>query len=429
MSTRHKALEILNRIEREDAWATPLIEAAPLDDRDRRFVRTIVFAVLRWRSQLDFLIGSLASRPAAKIDPPLRQILRLGLAQILHTDVSAHAAVNETVNLCTGKLARGRGMVNAVLRRAVRERLIDLLPGDRSSTSIAIRTGHPEWLIARWADHFGESRAEQIAQANQDLSRSDLIVNTLATTSERLRAEIEAAGGELVGSDWFADVFRTTGSPDTHAAAVTEGRAYPMDEASVAVARSFSRPLSNSRVLDVAAAPGGKSIVMTLDGASVISSDLSFTRLLALRSSFQRLFGRDPIVLASDGSAPALRQASFPWVLLDAPCSATGIIRRNPEIRWRLAEEDLESFSRLQKQLLSQALSVATEEVVYSTCSLEREENEDVVDSVLASTGEWRIDPITPANAALARWSDGRCLRITPESGADGFTIHRLRRQ
>lgn len=428
MSTRRVAFEVLTRVEREDAWVAPLIESSIQDDRDRRFVRTLVLGVLRWRSRLDFVIESLSGRAIGKIDPPFRQILRIGIVQLMYTDVAPHAAVNETVSLCAGKLARGRGMVNAVLRRATRESLHDMVPPGDSAREIGIRTGHPEWMIRRWIERFGATRAEAIAAANQELSTADLIVNTRKITPHELRAAIESAGGDLSPSPWFDDVFRSSGSSDAHRESIERGWAYSMDEASVAVARSFASPARSGVTLDLSAAPGGKTIVMTLDGARVVANDISLSRLLTLRTSHRRLFDSEPRAMVSDGTIPAFRR-EFERVLLDAPCSATGIIRRNPEIRWRLKESDIEAFAGLQRKLLSSAMEICGDELIYSTCSLEREENEAVVDACMEKRDEWELDAIVPENGELARWVDGKALRITPESGADGFTIHRIRRR
>ncbi|GAC1395248.1 MAG: hypothetical protein NVSMB68_12320 [Thermoanaerobaculia bacterium] len=168
------------------------------------------------------------------------------------------------------------------------------------------------------------------------------------------------------------------------------------------------------RILDVAAAPGGKTLYMQHGGASVTSSDVSIARL-------RPLAGRQPRLLVADGRNLPFR-TRFPVVLLDAPCSATGTIRKNPEIKWRLRESDLLSFVRLQKELLASAMAIADDAVVYSTCSLEREENDDIVSAFARDD----IAPFVPAGARA--WAGDGVLRLTPESGADGFTAFVLRR-
>jgi 16S rRNA (cytosine967-C5)-methyltransferase len=193
---------------------------------------------------------------------------------------------------------------------------------------------------------------------------------------------------------------------------------YALDEGSGVVADLAAA--TSHDVLDLAAAPGGKSIVMRARGADVVSNDLSLARL-------RPLAGRVPKLVASDGRrAPFARR--FGTVLLDAPCSATGTIRKNPELKWRLRESDLAQFPPLQRALLASALELAREFVVYSTCSLEAEENDEVV-SAAGGAGFERVDAAAFVNAEVARWVDDGVLRLTPDSGADGFTAFVLRRK
>ena len=188
--------------------------------------------------------------------------------------------------------------------------------------------------------------------------------------------------------------------------AAVEG--YALDEGSAVIADIAAA--SGRDILDLAAAPGGKTLIMRARGASVVSNDVSIARL-------RRLHGK---IVVSDGRHPPFRR-KFQTVLLDAPCSATGTIRKNPELKWRLQESDLESFAALQRELLASALALAEESVIYSTCSVEPEEN----DQVVASTGAALVRP--PVNDDVAMWLDRDVLRLTPESGADGFTCHVLR--
>ncbi|HET7436822.1 MAG TPA: RsmB/NOP family class I SAM-dependent RNA methyltransferase, partial [Thermoanaerobaculia bacterium] len=180
---------------------------------------------------------------------------------------------------------------------------------------------------------------------------------------------------------------------------------HPMDEGSAVIA-AIARACGDN-ILDLAAAPGGKSIYMAHAGARVVSNDVSLSRLLALRGLSRRV--------VSDGRRPPFRDR-FDVVLLDAPCSATGTIRKNPELKWRLRETDLPAFAALQRELLAASMTLASKYVVYSTCSLEPEENDAVVE------GYARVD-ITPFVPEGARtWIDNGVLRLTPDSGADGFT-------
>jgi 16S rRNA (cytosine967-C5)-methyltransferase len=370
-SERARAIHLLSRIEKEQLYASLLLMG------ESGFVRTLVLGVLRWRSRLDFVIAELAKRPVKKLDPPVVDALRSGLYQLLFMDVAPYAAVSETVDLAP---KRARGFVNAILRSATRGPIPE--PPDPATS-----TAHPQWLFDRWVRMYGAERAVKIAAANQELSYPDVLA---------------LGGGAPEGdrSTLLPDLWKLHGS----SAELDRGQFYPMDEGSAVIA-AIARACGDD-VLDVAAAPGGKTIYMEHHGASVVSNDVSIARL-------RPLAGRNSRLVVSDGRKPPFRR-KFDVVLLDAPCSATGTIRKNPEIKWRLREADLASFATLQRELLESALTLASRYVVYSTCSLEPEENDAIV-------GEHEdITPFVPEGARA--WVEEGVLRLTPESGADGFT-------
>lgn len=378
MNERRRALDLLRRIERESSFASLLLH------NESGFVRTLVLGVLRWRSRLDFVVDRLANRP---IDDEVRDVLRLGALQLLFMNVAAYAAVGETVELAP---KRARGFVNALLRRMTREPVPE--PPD-----LPTRTAHPSWLIARWVRNYGEARAARIAEADQELSYPDALTES---------PPADAEPSLLVPGMW-----KLRGS-----SAAVEG--YALDEGSGVVADLAAA--TSRDVLDLAAAPGGKTIVMRARGADVVSNDVSLPRI-------RTLMGRAPKLVVGDGRLPPFARR-FGTVLLDAPCSATGTIRKNPELKWRLREDDLRLFPQLQRELLDAALRLAREFVVYSTCSLEREENDDVVRAAIGDEFE-RVDAAAFANEHVARWIEDGVLRLTPESGADGFTAFVLRRK
>lgn len=377
-SERARSLALLQRIERESLYASLVLL------HESGFVRTLVLGVLRWRSRLDFVIEHFAQRPLKKLDPIVVDVLRLGTYQLLFMEVPKYAAVSETVDL-TPK--RARGFVNAILRRASEGKAPE--PRD-----VATRTAHPQWLIDRWTRFYGAERAAKIAEANQELSYPDVL-------SLKGDAPPDAEPSKLV-----RDLWKLHGS----SAELDRERFYPMDEGSAVIA-DIARAYGDD-ILDLAAAPGGKTIYMTHRGARVIANDISIARIRALKS-------RDARVIVSDGRQPPFKR-KFDVVLLDAPCSATGTIRKNPELKWRLREQDLASFAKLQRELLASAMTLANKFVVYSTCSLEPEENDDVVE------GYARVD-VDGRWPSLSEWIENGVLRLTPESGADGFTAFVLR--
>lgn len=378
-SERERALHLLQRIERESLYASLLLIGEP------GFVRTLVLGVLRWRSRLDFTIAAFAKRSVSRIDTAVVEVLRLGLYQLLYMDVPAYAAVSETVDLAP---KRARGFVNAILRSATRAKAPE--PVD-----LPTRTAHPPWLIERWTRMYGGERTARIAEADQELSYPDVL---------SLRGAVPP---ESVASTLAPDVYKLHGST----AELDRADFYPMDEGSAVVA-AIARACGDD-VLDLAAAPGGKSIYMSHRGARVIANDVSVSRLLPL-------IGRGPRLLTSDGRKPPFGRR-FEVVLLDAPCSATGTIRKSPELKWRLKESELAGFARLQRELLAAAMQLSSRYVVYSTCSLEREEN----DAVVAEYAREDVTPFVPEGAR--QWVEDGVLRLTPESGADGFTAFVLK--
>ena len=379
MNDRQRAIQLLHRIERESAYASLLLQ------NDSGFVRTLVLGVLRWRSRLDFVIDSFAT---GAVEPEIRDILRLGALQLLFMRVAPHAAVGETVELAP---LRARGFVNAVLRRISSKDIPE--PPD-----VATRTAHPQWLVDRWAKTYGSERAAKIAEADQELSFPDVMTDA---------PPADATASALVPGMW-----KLTGS-----SAEVEG--FALDEGSAVVAEIAAA--AGDDVLDLAAAPGGKTLVMRARGARVVSNDISIARL-------RPLIGKSASIVVSDGRRHPFARP-FRVVLIDAPCSATGTIRKNPEIKWRLRETDLTSLASLQRELLAAALDLAAESVVYSTCSLEPEENADVIDDVLRSRGDFiRGDVAALVNANVGRWVENGALRLTPEAGTDGFTAHLLLR-
>jgi len=361
MNERERALHLLRRIEHESLFASLVLAG------ESGIVRTLVLGVIRWRSRLDHAIDVYAK---SRVEPEIRDVLRIGAYQLMFMDIAKYAAVGETVELAP---KRARGFANAILRR-ISENAPE--PDD-----LATRTAHPQWLIDRWTRHFGADRAAAIANANQELSYPDVLSLTGDVPPDSTPSTIVDRVYKLRGSS--AELDRT--------------KFWPMDEGSALIASIAAK--QGSDIIDLAAAPGGKTLYMTTQGAHVVSNDVSISRLMPLRSGKR--------VVSDARRAPFRRK--FQVVLLDAPCSATGTIRKNPEIKWRLREGDLAGFAKLQRELLASALELASETVVYSTCSLEPEENDEVV----AASGARVI---------------GDVLRLTPDSGADGFTAFVLRR-
>jgi 16S rRNA (cytosine967-C5)-methyltransferase len=324
---RRLAFEILTAVER-GGYAADLLaaRAAPLDTRDAGLASEIVLGVLRFRAQLDYLIGQYSGKPAARLDDPVRQALRMGIYQLRYLQrVPAHAAVSESVELIKRACKRSAaGFANAVLRK------VDRAPVMWPSAEVEL--SHPAWLLQRWERQYGPDTAAGIARANLRVPES--YVNPVT------------ARVQDIGSQSIVPLLR------------------------LAPGQTF---------LDLCAAPGNKTAQALAAGVRAIACDIHLHRLAALHA-----LSLDLVVL--DGTRPLPFRRRFDRVLIDAPCSGTGTLAHNPEIKWRLHADDLADLHARQVALLEQGrCSLAPGGLlVYSTCSLEREENEDVVASVPA---------------------------------------------
>lgn len=387
---RLAAFEILRRVE-AGAYASVLLadRADELEPRDRALCHELVIGVLRRQLWLDRLIEHFAVRTVAGLDLPVKIALRLGLYQLRFLSrIPPSAAVNESVNLV--RLARVRSadsFVNAVLRRATREPEYD--PAAKLEDPIerlAVVTSHPRWLIERWVRAFGKEETELFAAANnQPAPVSFRVVETGNEPSEVLE-RLRAAGASLEASEIAAGAWRIKGGGSLTQELSRSGQIYFQDEASQLVAQLLEAQ-AGDWVLDVCSAPGSKASQIAGDRRlGVVAGDIHEHRLKTVVQT-ARLHGISNLsCLVLDGlSDLPFREDAFERVLVDAPCSGTGTLRHNPEIRWRISAEDLQDLSTRQRQLLSNASRVVKPggRLVYSTCSVEPEENEAVVQAFL----------------------------------------------
>ncbi|MEK6281644.1 MAG: 16S rRNA (cytosine(967)-C(5))-methyltransferase RsmB [Acidobacteriota bacterium] len=427
---RLAAFEILLRVE-EGAYASVLLTAREdqLNNLDRGLCHELVMGVLRRQLWLDRLIEYYSDRKPSDLDIAIRVILRLGLYQMRFLSrIPDSAAVNESVNLVKfARLRSAGGLVNAVLRRATRERDVDPASWiENPIERISVNTSHPLWLIERWSKSLGSAEAEKFARANNESAPVAFrVVNTRAEESEVLE-QLRLAGGNLSRSRVAHSAWRITGAPGLLAQLAAIGQVYIQDEASQLVPRVLNAK-AGDRVLDLCAAPGGKTTQIadsTLDSATIVAADLHTHRLKTLVSTakLHGLHNIQTVTLNALQPLP-LTDSSFDRVLVDAPCSGTGTLRRNPEIRWRISPADIQDLSARQKQLLQNAASAVKSggRLVYSTCSIETDENEAVREAFLENNKPFRpvhldIDSsLVTASGAARTWPQ--------RDGTDGFFI------
>jgi 16S rRNA (cytosine967-C5)-methyltransferase len=400
-AARAAAFDILLRVERESSYASELLHSqtyAKLTLADNALTMELVMGVSRWRSLLDSEIAKSSAQPLSKLDLEVLIALRLAVYQFRRLSrIPARAALNESVELV--KRARKRSaapFVNAVLRKIVTNDrpAEDILPHALDASSAAIlaeSTAHPIWLVERWIGAYGIEAATEICNYGQSVPVTSVRLRR-PEAEDRLRAEgIELAPGTLLASARrveHGDVSKT--------AAFRAGLCAIQDEASHLVAALVGR---TKHVLDCCAAPGGKTAAIADQNlsAKMVAVDLHPHRALLLRRLLRVPAGAEVgnsnlRVIAADARQLPFA-AKFDRVLADVPCSGTGTLARNPEIKWRLTPEDLGDLQRRQLAILRSALGqVATGgRLIYSTCSLEREENEDVVDQALVEDSSFRI--------------------------------------
>jgi 16S rRNA (cytosine967-C5)-methyltransferase len=400
---RRAAFEILRRVEDESAYASSLL--ATMDERlrsdDRGLCHELVLGVLRQQLWLDRVLEHFANRRMEGLDLPVRLALRLALYQLRFLSrIPASAAVNDSVNLVRANgLSSAAGFTNAVLRRATRE--ADYDPTEKILDPIeklAIATSHPQWLIERWANALGLEEAGALARANNEPApvAFRLTSKTIDNDDEprRILDELVAAGLEVRQSKIAPHAWRVIGQSAGLLNNLTSaGLIYLQDEASQMVAHLLDARRGD-RVLDVCAAPGSKTahIGALVPQAMIVAGDLYENRVRILRE-LARTQGNDSIQVAVADATSILpfAKASFDRVLVDAPCSGTGTLRRNPEIRWRLSAADIAELSAKQRQILAQAGEMVRPggRLLYSTCSLESDENEVVALDFLKEHAEF----------------------------------------
>jgi 16S rRNA (cytosine967-C5)-methyltransferase len=371
------------------------------DDRDRALLVELTTGTLRWRGALDFAIERAAARPLSRIDPVVLEILRLSAYQLLHLDrVPAAAAVDDAVSLTrAARKTSAAGFVNAVLRRISRSRETLGFPErpvspdatrDEILQYLTVTLSHPQWLAERWLDRVGFAAAENWLRYNNQPAVLTLRANTLRIDRETLARRLEADGIVVEPTRFAPDGLIVRSGQPLQLPWSGEGVFVAQDEASQLVGLLAAGP-SAERVLDVCASPGGKSLIIAACAprADVIAADLRPRRVQLLRDTIATAGARSIRVVRHDALQPLPFGQVFDAVLLDAPCSGLGIIRRDPEIRWRRTAGDLPRLAADQARMLGHAAAVVRPggTIVYSTCSSEPEENERVVEAFLGGPG------------------------------------------
>ncbi len=437
-NARDTALEVLMRVDGANAWSDGSLKRTiaknKLDSREAALATRLSYGVIQNRMLLDYYISHYCAQKADKLESVIRNILRIGGYQILFMDkIPHHAAVNEAVEM-TRRAGRPKaaGMVNAVLRKFVANWMnMPALPG-ATADYLSVRYSHPKWLVARLMDLLGPEEAEDYLRMNNEVVPTTIQTNTLKTTAEELERELRAAGVTVEKHPWLTGCFEVSATGDLEGLpAFTEGRFMVQDAAARLVA-VIAQPDQTDRVLDICAAPGGKSFALAIDmqdKGQIVSCDIHPHKLKLIESGAQRLGITSIRAAQADG-----REHHEAWdqsadlVVADVPCSGLGIIRKKPDIRYKNPKE-LAQLPAIQLAILKNASTYVRDggTLIYSTCTVLPEENEQVVEKFLSEHSDFELDtfdlplPIGKHSGHLTLWPQ--------RYGTDGFYICRLRRK
>ena len=430
-STRLAAARLLSDLERQAQPFDELLQALDArlpTNRDVRFARQLVLGVVRWQKRLDWIIATCCTRPVAQLSPWARHILRLGVYQLFWLDrVPQSAAVHTSVELAKHLTHRGiASLVNAVLRNLLRQRAPVCYPDPRQTPTryLAVYHSHPEWLVERWVGRWGREIAERVLVANNQPAELNIYLNRLRP-SRALVAELD-----LVPVGSRPGFYRATNGAALFASRAYQQGQFQVQDPNAGLAVALLDPQPGERLLDLCSAPGGKAVqaaIAMADRGWVVATDISLPRLKRVRENARRLRLHAIRPVARDGTTPGC--GVFDRVLADVPCSATGVLGRRPDARWHRKPTELAALTARQQVLIQRAYEHLRPGgvLVYSTCSLEEEENEAIVERFLYQTPTARLeraDAHFPAQPYAGRY----VLTIPGQHAGDGSFAARIRK-
>ena len=444
-SVRQLASEILFKVDSQKAYADILLDgtlkATHLSERDRALLTELTYGTLRWRAKIDARLSQKLRRPLTDTDAFVRNLLRVTVYQLFFLDkIPDYAAVNEAVELaktqCGSKIA---GFVNGVLRNLLRRKNSEAqAPStDDSSATLATELSHPEWLVQRWLAEFGLSDATALMRANNERAPLVLRANRLRCGRDELLARLRAHGIGATATPLSPQgISVESGGNVENLPGFVEGLFQIQGESSQLVSYLLA-PLAGERILDACAAPGGKSThiaELMNDSGTVIALDNSYRGRDRIRQNIARLNLQSIRSAQADATQEFTgeRDLLYDRILIDAPCSGLGTLRSHPEIKWQRQERDIQRLSQLQAKILNRGAGYLKPGgvLVYSTCTLTRDENERIVEAFLAEHEEFELEDgarYLPESAkTMVR---GKFFQALPQrDNTDGFFAARMRK-
>jgi 16S rRNA (cytosine967-C5)-methyltransferase len=438
ISARDIALQVLTQYpgrSKPDDLLEQLLVDHQADRRDRALATQIVSGTIKSRNRVDYIIKHL-SRKSRVVSPVVLNILRLSLYQLIFLDrVPAYGATSEGVELAKKYADHHQASyVNAILRRYLRERdRIEFPEADSDPVKhISILYSHPAWLVKRWLRRYSVSEVIELASANNRVPTIGLRVNRMRAGLPEVEASLKDDGGEVVSKGFAGTphIYVRGVSPVEATEAFRTGLVQVQDASSTLVGLLLS-PGEGDRVVDLCSAPGGKVthlFEITQGRAVVVAGDISFARLLMVRKNASRLGHTGMLYAVSDGRAASLQHVDY--LLVDAPCTGLGVLSRRWDLRWSKKEKDVARMASYQKELLSAAIEIVKPGgvVVYSTCSIEPEENESVVTAVMTQRRDLRLEDAGQFVGQSVVYKKGMVQTLPHVHNVDGVFAARLRR-
>ena len=438
-NVRDAALSILLAIDKNQAYSNLLlsetIKRHKIEAKDRALLTEITYGTLQYKMTLDYYLEPFIR---GSVDHWVRWLLRLSLYQIHYlTRIPPHAAVNEAVEIAKRRGHQGiASMVNGILRSILRQGVASTDEIKDPIERLAIETSHPEWLVQRFVDNYGMEVATEMLQENNVPPVQTVRVNTTKVNVEEAITSLEAEGLTAKKSDMMPECLHVTNGQPARTKAFQEGLITIQDESSM-IPANVLHPNPGMRVLDMCAAPGGKTThlaeIMNNEG-SILATDLHPHKLDLIDHNTDRLGINIVETAPIDGrKAPDfLQPESFDAILVDAPCSGLGVMRRKPDIKYTKREEDLENLQKIQLALLDAATKVLKIEgkLVYSTCTVDKKENEGTVNAFLTAHPEMEAIQLESLPTKLAEKQANGMLQVFPQDfGSDGFFVAAFRKK
>lgn len=459
LAAREAAAEVLERVHRQGAYLNLTLRAVlrhrGLAGRSAALASALAAGVLRWQARLDLALSRVSRRPLEEVEPRLLEILRVAAYEVgFSRGVPVPLACDLAVR-AAGRLHRGaQAFANAVLRELVRQDALTLpvCGGPEDARSLAVAYSHPLWLVKRWLERFGEPATRALLEANNRPPPLCVRVNRVRASASEVLQRWRAAGLQAQPGRWLPEALLLSELPLAvdQLPGFAEGWFTPQSEAAMLAARAVA-PQEHERLVDLCAAPGGKSTHLaeqTLDRARVMACDVHPGRTQLVAANARRLGLRGVAAVVADGRRPPVAHGGADAVLVDAPCTDLGIIGRRPDIRYRRRPEDLQRACHRQRELLAAAASLVRPggRLVYSVCSFEPEETTEQVRWLVQRFREFEVEDVRPLLAAAAAGQaqippvETEPLRAEPGSGGwftilphvhqtDGFFVARFRRR